>query len=338
MATKGAHVFRINIADYAREWLQELRIMQYQPSLYTLNFDYDTLNEPVDEASPPEAFISELDEPEPQESVKRLPTASWELVRKLSQQLAVTVSGSNAKKPLNFSKCLEDVYMRETTPRPPQKQGAAPGAHSRSCARAPIPSTDKAPSRPKRKLRSSDSDSDLNDDESNGDEVGNTGSNLESTSKDAQPPRKKGRPADESNGDEAATESAPKEAPRSGTPVPAETAEGTLPAYESSPDASRQDVDLPPLDDGNDDNQGKLDTALPDWTRQVPQALALNTQPGVVDSPKIGVWHLPSQMVRPLFLSVLTLSNISLVSKQDHFVWVTLRATGLPNLLSDDDV
>ena len=114
MATKGAHVFRINIADYAREWLQELRIMQYQPLLYTLNFDYDTLNEPVDEASPPEAFISELDEPEPQESVKRLPTASWELVQKLSQQLAVTVSGSNAKKPLNFSKCLEDVYMRSS--------------------------------------------------------------------------------------------------------------------------------------------------------------------------------------------------------------------------------
>ena len=70
MATKGAHVFRINIADYAREWLQELRIMQYQPSLFTLNFDYDTLSEPVDEASPPEAFISELDESEPQESVK----------------------------------------------------------------------------------------------------------------------------------------------------------------------------------------------------------------------------------------------------------------------------
>ena len=294
----------MNIADYAREWLQEIRIMQYQPSLYTLNFDYDALNEPADEASPPEAFISEVDESEPQVPVSQLPTASWELVQKLSQQLAMTVSGSNARKPFKFSKCLEDVYMRETTPQPPQEQGAAPGTRSRARARAPIPSTDKAPSRPKRKLHSSGSDSDLSNDESNRDKVVNTGSNLKSTSEDAQRPRKKGRPADEWNGDEAATESAPKEAPRSETPAPAETAERTVPAHDSSPDASRQDDELPPPDDQNDDNQSRL----PDWTQQVPQALVLNTQPGVVDSPKFGVWHLPSQMVRPLFLYVLTIS------------------------------
>ena len=270
-----------------------------------LNFDYDALNEPADEASPPEAFISEVDKSEPQAPVSQLPTASWELVQKLSQQLAMTVSGSNARKPFKFSKCLEDVYMRETTPQPPQKQGAAPGTRSRARARAPIPSTDKAPSRPKRKLHSSGSESDLSNDE---DEVENTGSNLEPTFKDSPRPRKKGRPADKSNGDEAATESAPKEAPRSGTPAPAETAEGTVPAHDSSPDATRQDDELPPPDDQNDDNQSKLNTTLPDWTRQVPQALVLNTQPGVVDSPKFGVWHLPSQMVRPLFLYVLTIS------------------------------
>ena len=50
------------------------------------------------------------------------------------------------------------------------------------------------------------------------------------------------------------------------------------------------------------DSQSKVDEAvLPDWSQQVPQALVFNTQPGVVDSPKFGVWHLPSSMVRLIF-------------------------------------
>ena len=326
MATKGAHVFRVNIAEYAREWMNILNIVSYEPSLHTLNYDYDRLNDFAGEASPPEAFVSEVGNSSDSQvgSVKKLPTASWELVQKLSQQLASRVNDDETMD-FKFSDSLQDFYLRETTPKPPQPQPEKSKTRTRTRfhigpndpdpyhLRVPVARAAPTPASMKRKQRSSKSDSELSDDESNGNEVKNTGS----ASNDAQRPRKKGRQAEESNDNGVdntghTTESTSKDAPHSGTsghtaPPPAETAEGTLPGYESSPDVSPQGVELPPLDGETDDNQDEPATGVPDWGQQVPQALVLNTQPGAVDSPKIGVWHLPSSMVRLLPLYMITL-------------------------------
>ena len=270
MATKGAHVFRLGIADHARRWLRTLRFHEYQPSLHTLNFDFSTLDEPHNATPPQQAFIQELDDTNSEQTVKQLPDASWDMALKLSQEIAKSVSSSNAKMPFKFTACLEDVYEREQTPHPPPTTAVASGTRSRTVS-SPNVNASHPVSREKRK-RNQTFSSTTND--SNGDDDASPIS--DSTTKDAERPRKKGRPAN-----------------------PAETGDNSLLARDSSPIVSPPDDESTPPDDPNahsDPNTLPADAPL-DWTRQVPQALVLNVQPGNTDSAKIGVWFLSSSMV-----------------------------------------
>lgn len=267
MATKGAHVFRLRIADHAHDWMRALRFQDYQPSLHTLNFDFSALDKLGSSTPPPQAFIQELGDTDPEpRAVKQLPDASWDMALKLSQEIAKSVSSSDTKMPFKFTACLEDVYVREQTPHPPQTTAVASGTRSRT-ASSPDANTDHPVTREKRKRNQTSSTTNVDDDAS---------PIPGSTTKDAERPRKKGRPA-----------------------IPAEDGDNSLLERDSSPIASPPDVGTPPPDDRNTDCDPNtlLEDAPLDWTRQVPQALVLNVQPGNTDSAKIGIWFLSSSMV-----------------------------------------
>ena len=296
MATKGAHVFRLKIAEYARGWLRTLNIKEYEPSLESLNVDFEPPSEPSNATPPPQASIHELDDSNTQASVKQLPDEAWDMALKLSQQLAKNVSKINAKTPFKFSKYLEDVYERERTPQPAQFAAVASGTRSHDTS--PLTkNTGSTGSSSKRKRGRPELAPSLTNDDSNRGEVDDAGHTSDSTPDDAERPAKKGR-----------------------TTIPAGTVEKQVPANDRSPAGSPENVETPPSNDSGEDTRSKpgSDDRDLDWSNTVPQALVLNIQPDNIDSPKIGVWFLSSSMVslQPLHVMTPSLLVFSLLTNQ----------------------
>lgn len=316
MATKGAHVFHLRKREYAEQWMQSLNIKHYEPALENLNFDYEPLPQTAGISPSPGAFISELPDSNSQLATKRLPDESWQMVQKLSKVLAKSVPTTKTEVPFKFNRCLQDVYECERTPLLSRSTSVASGTRSHD----PEPTAENSEDtgvhsarKPSRKRNRADPSSDH--DTANSSHAPN---DVDSTSRNDERPTKKTRPA-ERKGTQTQTNSIAKRSAKKGRP------ENEGPQRSPTP---------PPI--VPDAQQVRIRKPISfDWKKSVPQALVLDFLPENQDSPKIGVWFLPTQMVSLLrsFFPV-SLSSLS-GSQQEDIVQDPLQRLELYNVLTD---
>lgn len=283
MATKGAHVFRLRKTELAQQWMQTLNIKHYKPSLASLNYDFDPISQPTTELhSSPHAHIDELPDSDLQISTKRLPVETWQMVCKLSQVIATTVPRKKTPTPFKFNQYLQAVYEHQRTPLSSQLASIASGTRSHDSTNQTKPSLKRGYDEPASKLKHMNSLQDLDDVDSPTEDV------------ERQPVKKKRATGND----------------RSQTTSPSGNDEAT---FNTSLQHSTTTGDTP-LHRSISSTQNGPDspTCTPisfDWNKSIPQALVLDFFPDRPDSPKIGVWFLPSEMVC-LFLYFLHVSLI----------------------------
>lgn len=323
---KGAHIFHLRKKEYAKEWLRNLDIKHYKPSLQSLNVNFEPSSQPTRLSPSPGASINDIPESSSQLHTKQLPQESWQMVQKLSLVLAKSIPKTKTKIPFKFNQHLHDIYERERTPQPSQSTSVASRTRSHDTEPS-IPARNVTEHKTSRKRVLSDPPSDQNDETSTHNQ-----DNIAATNP-VQRPAKKLRPA-HSNVLEKKSRSINNVRTAGKTPPTA-----VQPASKKCPPARLEVEKSPsPLLNGHDGSPRKAPirkSITLDWKKNVPQALVLDFLPNNKYCPKMGIWFLPLQMVCFLHYFFPLSLYLLLGSQQKNFDQHSMQQLKLHNLLAN---
>lgn len=263
MATEGAHVFRFRKVELAHQWMRTLDIKHYEPSLASLNFDFEPISQPASINPFPPARIDELPESSSQLTTKRVPVETWQMVRNLSDLLAKSVPRNKTPVPFKFNKCLQDAYERERTPQQSQAASVSSGTRSHDSPKQQASSRKRGLDEPSSNLHAQN-------------DVGSPPGDV-----DSRPIKKKRAAAVKPNKPTANAEPTP---------------DASLKRSTKNLTLANTELQRPLSPSPNVPDSPPRTLISFDWKTSTPQALVLDFLKKK-DSPKIGVWFLPSQMV-----------------------------------------